>query len=433
MKIQWVACSVGKLPPVGSDFSAGTNHFHCLRHRKHARTEYPLTSTRNNQGKRLAIEGGSPAFPNGPPEWPIPDKAISRCLIDAHASGDWGKYHGRFCEQVANGISTLVDQDHVRLCSSGTIAVELALRGAGVKAGDEVVLAAYDFPGNFRSIEATGGTPVLVDIDQNSLAPGADAIASAVTPRTKAIIVSHLHGDLVDMFAMSELAGRHGICLIEDACQAPGAIVHGRMAGSWGDIAILSFGGSKLLTSGRGGAVATSNPSIFQRMKIFADRGNDAFPMSELQACVLPPQFARLEEANTQRRSSAQRLSAKLQSGAEDLIRPIECAPSPKWAPSYYKYSMLLNPQRVGLQAREDWLNTIQAEGIACHAGFRGFSKRSGRRCRKVGELPNAELASQYGIILHHPILLKDDPAAIERLAECMIQATKFVAARNAV
>ena len=386
---------------------------------------------------KLAIQGGPPAFPDGPPGWPLPNDQVLASLRSAYESGDWGKYHGEGIATVERRVANLVGKEHVRLCSSGTIAIELALRAAHIEPGDEVILAAYDFPGNFRSIESCKALPVLVDIDFETLAPSPESLQSAITPQTKAIVVSHLHGGLAAMSQVAALAKKHDVVLIEDACQAPGALVENQPAGSWGDICVLSFGGSKLLTAGRGGAVATNDASFVQRAKIFADRGNDAFPMSELQAAVLPCQFDSLESQNAIRQKNAARLTEMVAKAFDDdsadadswLIRPLDSANGN--LPGYYKYSMLLNPGRFNAGARPEWVHAIHAEGIACDAGFRGFVRRGSRRCRKTGDLANARTMSEFGVILHHPVLLTSDEAEIELLADRILRVSDAVAKRG--
>ena len=120
--------------------------------------------------------------------------------------------------------------------------------------GDEVILAAYDYPGNFLSVHAVGARPVLVDVAPGDWNLCPEKVAEAVRPQTRAVIASHLHGGLVPMARLMELAAGHGLAVIEDAAQCPGALVQGRKAGTWGDVGVLSFGGSKLLSAGRGGA-----------------------------------------------------------------------------------------------------------------------------------------------------------------------------------
>jgi dTDP-4-amino-4,6-dideoxygalactose transaminase len=266
-----------------------------------------------------------------------------------------------------------------------------------------VILAAYDFPGNFRAIEAIGARPVLVDIDPATWCLDADQLDLAVGPNTRAIVVSHLHGGLAQMARIMEFAGRHNLAVVEDACQSPGARIDGRIAGTWGDAGVLSFGGSKLLTAGRGGAVLTPHSEVHQRIKVFADRGNDAFPLSELQAAVLVPQLAKLDERNERRRASVHRLLAQL-ADLDGWVAVKE--PALPDAASYYKLAWRFEP--VGREiSRLDVLAAAQKEGVPIDAGFRGFVDRSDRRCRRVGTLANAKVAARSTILLHHPVLLQ--------------------------
>ena len=128
-------------------------------------------------------------FPQGPPGWPLHDEDIHAALDRAYANGDWGRYHGSECSALSQELAAFHRVPHVALCSSGTVAVELALRGLGVGPGDEVILAGYDFAGNFRSIEACGARPVLVDVDANNFNLDPSRIPPACSPATKAIIV----------------------------------------------------------------------------------------------------------------------------------------------------------------------------------------------------------------------------------------------------
>ena len=102
-------------------------------------------------------------------KWPVADDQIRESIIASIDDGDWGAYHGRYTSQLSDQLQQWLSIDHALLCCSGTVAVELALRGVGVSAGDEVVLAAYDFPGNFRAIEAIGATPVLIDVQTDAV------------------------------------------------------------------------------------------------------------------------------------------------------------------------------------------------------------------------------------------------------------------------
>jgi perosamine synthetase len=354
------------------------------------------------------------AFPHGPPKWPLPDEDVREALQRCYDNGDWGRYEGPHAAALCERLREDFDCSHVHLCSSGTIAVELALRGLKVGPGDEVILAAYDFPGNFRAIEAVGALPVLVDVAPQRWTMDANLLKGAITKATKAIIVSHLHGDLADMLTIGQLAKEHGLKVLEDACQVPGAVIDERAVGSFGDVGVLSFGGSKLLTAGRGGAVITSQVDVAQRIRVFSSRGNDAFPLSELQAAVLLPQVAKLWPRTLIRGSAAFELRELLRD-VPQLVSAPNLPTQPHYYPAYYKLAWRFMPASGDTQPdcsqpqRGALIGALQAQGIAIDAGFRGFNKRSANRCRVAGDLTNAQSAAESTLLLHHPILLQTD------------------------
>jgi dTDP-4-amino-4,6-dideoxygalactose transaminase len=186
-------------------------------------------------------------------------------------------------------------------------------------------------------------------------------------------------------------------------------------------VAVLSFGGSKLLTAGRGGALLTRRADVYQRVKIFSRRGNEAFALSELQAAVLIPQLARLDQRNAQRRAAAERLAARLRQ--LDSLTPLANR-AENSQPAYYKLGMKYNAQAVGGATRESFVAAAQAEGLALGAGFPGFVLRSHRRCRHVGPLENSRQASSSMLVLHHPVLL-EPPEVIDRVADCLAKVEK--------
>ncbi len=302
--------------------------------------------------------------------------------------------------------------------------MELALRGLKVGPGDEVILAGYDFPGNFRAVEAVGAKPVLVDLVGNSWRIDASQIPLAVSPLTKAVIASHLHGTLVDMRSVTALASAHALAVVEDACQAPGALVQGKPAGSLGDVGIHSFGGSKLLTAGRGGAIVTRREDVLQRIKIFGERGNQAFPLSELQAAVLLPQIPKLAGRNEIRWQNVQRLIKAV--GGQSIFQPIP-QPTDGDLPAFYKLGWMLSPalnaptDTEAEQIRQDFVRNLQQRGLPFDTGFRGFAKRTSQRCRVVGDLPNARKAATSTLLMHHPVLLQP-PEVLDQVAAALLE-----------
>jgi dTDP-4-amino-4,6-dideoxygalactose transaminase len=330
---------------------------------------------------------------------------------------------------LAAALATSHGVEHVLLCASGTAAVELALRGGRVGPGDEVILAAYEFKANFQNVLALGAVPVLVDVRPDDWQLDAGRVADAVTGRTRAVIVSHLHGGVVDMPRVVETARQHGLSVIEDACQCPGALIHGRTAGTWGDAGVLSFGGSKLLSAGRGGAVLTADAALAQRIRLHTQRGNEAYPLSELQAAVLLPQWDRLAERNARRGESVAVLRELLADSTG--LTPLPHGEHSR--PGYYKLGLRYDAEAFAGLPRDRFAAAMRAEGIALDPGFRSLHlTHSRRRFRASGPLTEADQADDRVLVLHHPVLLEDKPAlrqiftALEKIREFAVRNDEF-------
>ena len=340
------------------------------------------------------------------------------------ADGSWGQYEGRWTDELIATLRNEFKTELVTLCCSGTIAVELALRGVGVQPEDEVILAGYDFPGNFRAIEAIGAQPVLIDVVEGGWVIDSDGLEEALSNQTSAIIVSHLHGQLADIGLIREIIERHNlnsekkVAIVEDACQVPGAALAESPLGCLGDVGVLSFGGSKLLSAGRGGAVLTNSPDIHQRAKIFAQRGNDSFPLSQLQAAVLIPQLGTLAAMNETRNKNAQKLiQGTEQFESLDGLAQLS-AIGEQCTAAFYKLPWLLRDRSNGW-SRADFIAALVAEGVQVGDGFRGFLRRSPRRCRKIGTLAQSQIAAQQTVLLSHPVLLESD-SVIDKVIEAI-------------
>jgi dTDP-4-amino-4,6-dideoxygalactose transaminase len=340
---------------------------------------------------------------------------IRDVLDQAYHEGWWGKYQAGQCEKLEAWLSTYHQVPHVHLCGSGNYAVELGLRALQVGAGDEVLLADYDYPGNFFSIHAVGALPVLVDVEPRCWRLSLDAVRAAIGPKTKAILASHLHGGRVPMRELMELAHERGLAVIEDAAQAAGALVQGKRAGAWGDVGVLSFGGSKLLSAGRGGALLTTRNDVSHRARNHLTRaGNIVCPLSELQAALLLPQCEQLEARNQLRWRNVQLLSETLSAlpGVRLFVDADEEA-----LPAFYKLGVQYDAVAFGL-ARVPLLRALRAEGFAIDEGFAvAHHQRSPKRYRQGSELTEAERANVGCVQIHHPILL-ESAEEVQRLAE---------------
>jgi len=160
--------------------------------------------------------------------------------------------------------------------NSGTSALHMAFLALGIGPGDEVITTAMTFVATVAAIRYTGATPVLVDADLHSFNIDPALIERAITPRTKAIVPVHLHGRLADMDAILEIAGRHGIPVVEDAAQAHGAEWKGRRAGTFGAIGCFSFyPGKNLGACGEGGGAVTNDPKLAATMRQLRDWGQE--------------------------------------------------------------------------------------------------------------------------------------------------------------
>ncbi len=363
-----------------------------------------------------ALLGGRAVRPQGPPAWPLPDEAVRQALEAAYRDGSWGKYHGGNVARLEERLAAYHGVAFALTCASGTFAVELALRALKVGPGDEVLLAAYDYPGNFLGIHAVGALPVLVDVDARSWNLAPEHLEGALSPKTRAVIASHLHGGAVPMREVTAFAAAHGLRVLEDAAQCPGARIQGRRAGTWGDAGVLSFGGSKLLTAGRGGALLTRHADVHQRARLVLQRGNHVCPLSELQAAVLLPQLDRLDACNARRAAAAGHLGGLLAElpGLCPFVNPPE-ATGPDTAPGYYKLGVQLDAGQFGL-AREALIAAVRAEGVALDEGFRALHVgRSPSRFRRASDLAEAERAHRGALVLHHPVLL-GEPAELDEV-----------------
>lgn len=207
--------------------------------------------------------------------------------------------------------------------ASGTDALRLSLAALGIGPGDEVITTPFTFVATANTISRAGARPVFVDIDPQTYNIDPDAVAAAVTPRTKAIVPVHLYGQPADMDPILETAQRHSLCVIEDAAQAVGAEYKGRRAGSMGTCGCLSFYPTKNLGAyGDAGMVVTNDAALAERIDVLRRQGGKAKYYHEvlgfnsrldtLQAAILRVKLRYLEQWQEQRRRIARRYNELL-------------------------------------------------------------------------------------------------------------------------
>jgi dTDP-4-amino-4,6-dideoxygalactose transaminase len=267
----------------------------------------------------------------------------------------------------------------------GTTALQLILRALDIGPGDEVITVAHTFIATGEAIALVGARAVFVDIDPQSCLMDIAQVEAKVTSHTKAILPVHLYGQTADMDPLREIADRHGLKLIEDACQAHGAEYKGRRAGSLGDAAAFSFYFSKNLGAyGEGGFVSTNDDELASKLRMLRDHGSQRRyyhdligvngRLDEIQAAVLRAKLPHLEEWNALRQKHAQRYGDLL--GGTPVTAPSH---SPTNLPVHHLY-VIRAPERDALQSylKQQGINTgihypvpIHLQTAFSHLGYR--------------------------------------------------------------
>jgi len=287
--------------------------------------------------------------------------------------------------------------------SSGSDALRAALLACGIGPGDEVVCPSLTFFATLEAVLHAGATPVLVDVDPETLTLDPEALAAALGPATRAVVPVHLYGHPADMDPILALAGERGLRVIEDAAQAHGARTRGRRCGSLGDAGCFSFYCTKNLGAfGEGGFVSSGDPEIAERVRQLRDHGRASKPdhevpgfnwrMDEIQAAVLRIRLPGLDAANARRRRIAEAYAARL---ADLPLRTPRTRPGCEAVHNVY-------PIRV--EARDELRAHLEREGVGTgvhyavpahrQAALRGRPHRLGalpvteRACRELLSLP---------------------------------------------
>jgi perosamine synthetase len=191
-------------------------------------------------------------------------------VLDALNSG-WVSSIGKYIDEFEAGFARYCGTKYAIAVSNGTTGLHLALAALGLKPGDEVIVPDLTFVATANAVAYTGATPVLADIDPDTLCIDPASVRSLLSERTKAIIPVHLYGHPADMDAVMAIGDAHGIAVIEDAAEAHGAEYKGRRVGGIGKCGVFSFYGNKVITTGEGGMVTTNDPEFCERARRLRD------------------------------------------------------------------------------------------------------------------------------------------------------------------
>lgn len=283
---------------------------------------------------------------------PLKDEILSGI---AHVLDGMHLFLGENVQNLETEFAKFCGAAHGIGVSEGTTALNIILRAMDIGPGDEVITVSHTFIASAEAILLTGAKPVFVDIDPSTYLMDISQVEAKITPRTKAILPVHLYGQIVDMDPLLEIASRHGLRVIEDACQAHGAEYKGRKAGTLGDAAGFSFYYSKNLGAyGEGGFISTNDAELAAKMRKIRDHGSGVRyhhdligvngRLDEIQAVVLRAKLPHLAAWNEKRRANA-RLYSELLKGTP-VVLPAERAGN---TPVYHLF-VIGTPKRDELQ-----------------------------------------------------------------------------------
>jgi dTDP-4-amino-4,6-dideoxygalactose transaminase len=229
------------------------------------------------------------------PPWPAFTAEEADAARDVILSNRVNYWTGQECREFEREFAAWAGTRHAIALANGTVALDLALRGLGIGAGDEVVVTPRTFLASASCIANAGAVPVFADVDPDSQNVTVDTIRAVLTPRTKAVICVHLAGWPCDMDPIMDLARERNLFVIEDCAQAHGARYKGRPVGSIGHVGAWSFCQDKIMTTGgEGGMVTTNDPDLWKRMWAYKDHGKSWDAVYERQH---PPGYRWLHES----------------------------------------------------------------------------------------------------------------------------------------
>ena len=307
-------------------------------------------------------------------------KYVMDCLDTLWISSQ-GKYVGLFEESFARYCGVR----HGIACANGTVGLHMALEILGVGAGDEVIIPDFTIIVTANVVIMAGATPVLVDVEPDTWCIDPAKIEAAITPRTKAIMVVHMYGHPCDMDAINAIARRHGLFVVEDCCQSHGAMYNGRMTGALSDIAVFSFYGNKVITTGEGGMLLTDNTEYAAKASVYRDNGFEIprflhnvrgmnYRLTNMQAAIGLAQTEKIDFAVARKREIAAAYVASFRD-FEHVTLPVE---RPASRNVYWMFGILINDS-FG-RTKDDVMVALKAHGVDSRSFFYPMSQQAALR-----------------------------------------------------
>lgn len=342
--------------------------------------------------RTLAIDGGRPLRRDPMPAWPCPGDDEVAAVTAVLRSGRINYWTGTEGRELEREYAQILDRRHAIVVANGTLALELALRAFRIGSGDEVIVPSRTFVATAAAVVSVGAVPIIADIDPDSGNITADTIEPLINSHTRAVIPVHLGGWPVDMAPIVDLAGHHGLTVIEDCAQAHGGARSGRPVGSLGShAAAFSFCQDKILPTGEGGILLLDDDEAYARAWAYKDHGkalskvsdpsfmtaDDSFKwlvdsfgtnwrMDELVAAMGRVGLQKLPFWHESRRENALRLAERL-GGVPSLRVPL---PDESVEHAFYRLYAFIDPDALASGwSRDRVLAAIAAEGVPCQYG----------------------------------------------------------------
>ena len=326
----------------------------------------------------LALFGGDPVRKTPFYSWPRVVDGQQEKLIDTLVNDSWG-IGSESIRELEDKFALFHEAKSCIAVNTGTNALWVALKAAGVSSGDEVIIPAYTFIATATAVLMANATPVFVDIEPNTFNMDPNLIESAITDRTKVIIPVHIGGNPADMESIIDLAMKHKLIIIEDAAQAHGAEWDGKKVGALHKGGIFSFQSSKNMSAGEGGAIVSNDEDFMDTCFAYYNcgrhRDGDWYEhriiggnhrMSAMAASLLIPQFETIENDMRIRDKNRQKLDQAL----SDMDLEITHRYKKVTRESNHLYLLRYKAENFNDISREKFFDAIRAEGVYTYAGY---------------------------------------------------------------
>jgi perosamine synthetase len=361
--------------------------------------------------------------------------------VEEAVTTGWVSSQGRFVARFEEMMGELHTAPHALAVSNGTVAIHLALVSLGIGPGDEVIVPDLTFAATASAVVHAGATPVFVDVDAATWTIDPAAVEAAITPRTRAVIPVHLYGHPADMDALLPLAAEHRLVVVEDAAEALGSRIRGRIVGTLGDAGCFSFFGNKTITTGEGGMILFRDEATWRRARMLRDHGMSPerrywhlepgfnYRMTNLQAAVGVAQVERAASIFGRKRALAARYDAALAG-----VPGIAPRPTAAWAdPVCWLYTVEIGAE-LGLSRDELGARLLHA-GVETRPVFHPLSAMPAfARWADGPPRPVAAAISAAGLSLPSAVtMLPEDIDGIARRIRSIVEVRRMASASGSL